>query len=280
MQYFEPNFLDEALVLLERFGASARPIAGATLVGPQLRADASGVEALVNLKRIDDLSSIALDGDGALRIGALATVATLAAHPLVRAHAALLADAAASVGARQLRNVATLGGNLLSRHHAADAAVALTALDAECVVSGLRDGERVAPMAAFVSARQPLEDGELLLAVRVPARRTRHAYEKMTTRRAFEMALVAVAVAAGDTGTRIALGGAAPSVVRATAAETALTKGFSADAIVRAARAAADHDAAPSSDERAGADYRRHLVRVLVERALRRIAASSDGAWQ
>ena len=88
------------------------------------------------------------------------------------------------------------------------------------------------------------------------------------------MALVSVAVCADlENGkvsmVRIALGGAAPRPIRATAAEAALYGQPLNDEIIRqAARVAAQADAAPQDDQRASADYRRHLVAVLTERAL------------
>jgi xanthine dehydrogenase YagS FAD-binding subunit len=70
---------------------------------------------LVNLRGVAELSVIAQDQDGALRIGAMATLAQVGEHPLVRARHVALADAAARSASPQIRQVATLGGNLLQR---------------------------------------------------------------------------------------------------------------------------------------------------------------------
>jgi carbon-monoxide dehydrogenase medium subunit len=68
---------------------------------------------------------------------------------------------------------------------------------------------------------------------------------------------------------RIALGGAAPRPIRAMAAEAVLAGQLLDEEIIgQAARVAAQADAAPQDDQRASADYRRHLVAVLTERAL------------
>jgi xanthine dehydrogenase YagS FAD-binding subunit len=72
-------------------------------------------ETVVNLRGIPDLDGIAVDKASGLRIGALATLATLAGHPLIRKRYPALADAAAGSASPQIRNVATLGGNLLQR---------------------------------------------------------------------------------------------------------------------------------------------------------------------
>jgi carbon-monoxide dehydrogenase medium subunit len=277
MQYFEPNFLDEALVVLDRFGPRAKALAGGTRLVPSLRDDSGDVIALVNLKRIASLGSITIGG-GQARIGALVTAAELAKSQAVTAAVPLLAVAAASMGSRQIRTLASIGGNICSGDPASDLTVALLASDAACVLASSGHGERrVALRDLLVPGGTICAPGELLAAIEVPLSQARTSYQKMTTRRGFEMALVAVAVAI-DRGrrppgaTRIALGGAGPTCTRATNAEqiaSASPPGVAvAEWAARVGAAAAERDAMPESDERASADYRRHLVAVLTARAL------------
>jgi xanthine dehydrogenase YagS FAD-binding subunit len=70
---------------------------------------------LVSLRDVPGLDSIVRDQAGGLRIGAMVTLASLAANPLVQQHCGALADAARSSASPQIRNAATLGGNLLQR---------------------------------------------------------------------------------------------------------------------------------------------------------------------
>jgi xanthine dehydrogenase YagS FAD-binding subunit len=70
---------------------------------------------LVSLRAVAELGAIAASQDGTLRIGAMATLAEVAAHPLVRERYRALADAAGRSASPQIRQVATLGGNLLQR---------------------------------------------------------------------------------------------------------------------------------------------------------------------
>jgi xanthine dehydrogenase YagS FAD-binding subunit len=72
---------------------------------------------VVSLKDIQGLDAIAEADGGSVRIGAMATLATIAAHPVLRQRYPALADAASSSASPQIRNVATLGGNLLQRPH-------------------------------------------------------------------------------------------------------------------------------------------------------------------
>ena len=283
MDYFEPNFLNEALVVLDRYGERARVLAGGTLLGFALRAAPDSADALVNVKRIGALSEIGVS-EGTLRIGALSTARTLAAHPLVARHAPLVARAAASVGAPQLRSVATIGGNVLSGHYSADLATALLACDARAVLHSLREGPIEMPVERMLSPGfAGIGRGALVTELLVPVEPALSAFVKMQTRRAFEMALVSVAAhvrtrAGAVDAARLALGGAAPTPIRATAAEAVL-KGVALDArtAAQAARAAAQVDAEPVDDDRASSEYRRHLVAVLVERALLGAAGLENG---
>ncbi|MGA7614721.1 MAG: FAD binding domain-containing protein [Thermoanaerobaculia bacterium] len=71
-------------------------------------------ERVVNLRGIAGLDSITAD-DGGLHLGALATLAQIAASPVVRSRWPALATAALGAATPQIRNAATLGGNLLQR---------------------------------------------------------------------------------------------------------------------------------------------------------------------
>ncbi|HUN95779.1 MAG TPA: FAD binding domain-containing protein [Bradyrhizobium sp.] len=70
---------------------------------------------VVNLREIPGLDSVTEEPDGSLRIGSMATLASLATHPMLRERFAALAGAVADSASPQIRNVATLGGNLLQR---------------------------------------------------------------------------------------------------------------------------------------------------------------------
>ena len=282
VDYFAPNFLDEALVVLDRYGGSARVLAGGTLLGPSLRGsgDALGARALVNVKRISSLHAVERVGD-ALRIGALVTADALARHPLATRHAPLLSAAAGTVGARQLRSVATIGGNVLSGHHTADLALAALASNAVVHSKSARDGAREWSIDAFLDdPAVSVPDGALLVALDVPLQDDAEvAFEKAQTRRAFEMGVVSAAAVLrvdGDTvaSARIAIGGCADRPILASAAEACIVGQSLSGAIIETASgAAAETDARPQDDDRASAAYRRHLARVLVSRALHRIAA-------
>lgn len=126
--YVRPVALDEALTLLA--GApGARVLAGGQSLLPDLRSGADRARLLVDVRHLEELRGIARTADG-LRIGALTTLAELAAHPLVSAEAPELAAAARANGDPQVRNLGTAGGNLAAGGRATDLPVAAIAAGA------------------------------------------------------------------------------------------------------------------------------------------------------
>jgi xanthine dehydrogenase YagS FAD-binding subunit len=183
--YIRPRELAQAVRQLQDEGARAH--AGGTDLLGCLRDGVFGAAKVVSLSGLEELRGIE-DRRGGLRIGAMATVAEVAAHPLVRERYAGLAAAAASVASPQLRNQGTIGGNLCQRPrcwyfrgdfdclrkggdtcyaltgrnpyhclfgadlccivHPSDTAPALVALRAEAVIEGPR-GRRASPLEEF-----------------------------------------------------------------------------------------------------------------------------------
>ena len=104
-------------------------LAGGTDLLVRLRARRQRPEALVGLERLAELRTIRRQGRS-LRIGALATHAMIAGHPLVLRHAPVLARAVSEVGGPAIRNMGTLGGNLCTASPAGDSLPALAVLEA------------------------------------------------------------------------------------------------------------------------------------------------------
>jgi xanthine dehydrogenase YagS FAD-binding subunit len=111
--YHRPATADEAAGLLAR--AAHVPLGGGTDLLVQLKEELARPEALVDLRHVAGAADVALDADGALRIGAAARVHTVATHSIVRERAAALAEACGAVGTTALRHMGTIGGNLCQR---------------------------------------------------------------------------------------------------------------------------------------------------------------------
>lgn len=266
---------EEAVALLGRYGAGAKILAGGTDLVADLKFAAHAPEVVVDISRVAEFEGIALTAAG-LRIGALVTHSEIVASALIREHLPALAEAAATIGAVQTRNLGTLGGNLVTCVPSMDSGPALLALEAEVTVMG-PGGRRGMPLAAlFVGPRQTsLGAADVLVEVVVPTANLGKptAFQKFGLRKGQALALVNAAASFwakdGRFGApRIALGAVAPTVMRAVKAEAYLDgRPVSAAAMAEAGRIAAT-EAKPISDFRASAEYRRDLVAVLVKRAL------------
>jgi len=111
--YLRARALDEAVEALAEPGA--RLHAGGTDLLGCLRDGVFGAEKLVSISRVPGLAGIRPDDGGGLTLGALTTLAEIAASPLVAERAPGLAEAAGAAASPQLRQQGTLGGNLCQR---------------------------------------------------------------------------------------------------------------------------------------------------------------------
>lgn len=111
--YVRPKSLPEAADHLASPGARAH--AGGTDLLCCLRDGVFGAEKVVSLSGLSELRGIDARSDGALRIGALSTLAEVAAHPKIRERWTALAEGAGAAASPQLRGQGTIGGNLCQR---------------------------------------------------------------------------------------------------------------------------------------------------------------------
>ena len=102
----------EAVKLLS--AQNARALAGGTDLLGIMKDELLPTDRVVNLKTIPGLDYIR-EESGELRLGALATLADIAASTLVSQRAPALAEAALAVATPQIRNMGTLGGNLVQK---------------------------------------------------------------------------------------------------------------------------------------------------------------------
>jgi 4-hydroxybenzoyl-CoA reductase subunit beta len=110
--YLEPASLQEACTLLREHGEQAAMLAGGTDLLVRMKQRTAIPRYLVNLRSITDHDGIAEEEGGELRVGALTTLHTLAASPIIQARVPILAQATRRVASPQIRHLATLGGNL------------------------------------------------------------------------------------------------------------------------------------------------------------------------
>jgi len=300
MDFLAPSSLSEALAAKAQ-RPDALPIAGGTDVMVELNFDHRRPAALLDLTAVPELTTLTVPvrgdsagGDSAGRYGAgsdrsggagrVGAVRIGAGVPYTRIIEELgdvlpgLAMASRTVGSPQIRNRGTVGGNLGSASPAGDALPPLLASDAVVEVASVR-GRREIPIGEFFLGvkRNALEPDELITAVLVPPATGPQQFAKVGTRNAMVIAVCSFALAlhldrrAVGTG----IGSAAPTPVRATAAEEFLAgaldwsgRGPLAGGVATRFGELVAAAAAPIDDVRGSAAYRRHALAVLARRTL------------
>ncbi len=273
--YERPTDLTGALGLLADQGSDARLLAGGTDLIIRIRDGSIRPRTVVDIKGVVELERGIREIDGYLSIGARTVMTDLLRDERIRRDYAALAEAAAVVGAVQIRNRATLAGNICNASPAADTAPALLVYGARVVVVG-RHGRRVIPLDGFFvrSGVTTLEPGELVSAIEMPLptgpRGAVHV--RRTRRRGHDLASVTLACLIEPGGvTRLAYGSVGPRPILAVDETGVLADQSAPDDAKTDRLAALFADAAPSPRSmRASPEYRLAMLRVLGLRAVRR----------
>lgn len=282
--YLVPDSLDGAVRMLETKGATSRILNGGTDLVLQMKQGAVHPTSVIDVKLIPELNRLEWSHDGGLHIGAAVTLSKLLSFPALPKEYGVLLQACAVIGSVQVRNRGTVGGNIANAAPSADSAPPLLCLEARVMLASAK-GTRTVNLADFFTApgRTVMADDELLVEIEVPTPPSPAAgwYLRHTTREAMDIAVAGVAsfMAMSPQSrqvaqARIALGAVASTPIRARRAEACLLgKEVTPDIIEEAAEQAAA-EANPISDIRASAEYRRHLVKVLTDRTLRKTGAA------
>ena len=261
--YVRAASADEAVALAREHGDDAKFLAGGMSLIPLMKLRLATPAVVVDIGRLRDLSYIRDAGDH-LAIGALTRHRDLETSDVLAQHCGVLQSVAAQVGDNQVRHRGTLGGSVAHGDPASDLPAALLALDATFVVRGPE--ERTIPAAEFFRGflETALEPHEVLCEIRVPkSGGSGFSYQKFN-RRAQDWAIVGAVAARVNGGVRVALVNMGSTPLRAGAVEQALAQGASAED----AAAHAAEGTEPTQDLNASPEYREHLARVLVRRAL------------
>jgi carbon-monoxide dehydrogenase medium subunit len=239
---------------------------------------------LIDINRLADLEYIREDG-GWLKIGALTREAMIDGSSLVRERYPLLADTARVVADPLVRNMSTIGGNLAHADPANDHPATMLAYGAQVVATGPQ-GERVIPVSDFFLGpfESALSADEILTEIQIPVPEAKSggAYIKLERKVGdYATAAVAVQIRLDENGNCAYAGMGLTNVgltpIKATAAEEALKGQALNDSAIREAARLAAEAAEPESDHRGSAEYKRHLVKTLSVRALRKAAGRANG---
>jgi CO/xanthine dehydrogenase FAD-binding subunit len=270
--YHRPARLAEALELLAA-QPGAQVLAGGTDLLIQIKTGEVKPEVVVQVLDLPELR--VLQTAGGLTVGAALPLYRLEEDAVVASRYTALHEAVRALASVQIRTMATLGGNVCNASPSADTSGPLIVLGAEAEIAGLAKGKvalRRVEMGKFFTGpgATVLKPGELLAAFHVPEppANSGSAFLKLG-RVTLDMAKVSASAYLERSGNnvrtvRLAIGGAAPTPVRALAVEQALTgKAFSLAAIEKAV-ARVQECISPIDDVRSTAEYRRLMAPVIL----------------
>lgn len=274
-EFVAPHSLSEAKGLLSD-GAIASVLAGGTDLLVGVRLGTRSPQRVVDLKKIPELTAINV-GAEAVQIGAAASAFSILHDSDVPTFFPGLAQALDLIGSTQIQGRCSAGGNLCNASPAADSIPALIANGAQCLITGPA-GDHQMRVEDFVlgPGRNALKEGELLVALILPrpSSQTADAYLRLTPRTEMDIAVagVGVSLTLDDDGictaARVSIGAVAPTALLVEAAGVALVGTKLEESAIEAAVAAAREAACPIADKRGTAEYRTHVVGVLVARAI------------
>jgi len=274
-EYLEPTTVAEACSLLKQYHGEARVFAGGSSLSILLKQGFLQPEALINIKKIDELRGIEESSEG-LVIGALVTHHDIETSTLLAERLPVLCELEHDVANIRVRNMATVGGNVASGEPLTDLPCVFIALDAAVRIASA-SGERTIPLEEiFVDYYETqLKEDEVLTQVVIPALPPHSAieYVRFSSSSVVDKPCVGVTVRMSvepQSGTchavRIGLGCVAPTPMRARKAEALLEGRPLNDENLAEAAQAASEECNPLSDLRGSERYKREMVRALVKR--------------
>lgn len=281
--YARPKTVAEAVSLLGQ-NPEAKILAGGHSLIPMMRFRMATPAMLIDINELQDLSYIKEEGDW-LEIGAMTREADLDRSDVVQKRYPLLADTARVVADPLVRNMATVGGNIAHADPANDHPATMLAYGVEVTAAGPKGERTIAIGDFFVDAfTTALNHDEILTAIRIPraVSRSGGAYFKLE-RKVGDYATAAVAVQIALNGddkvanAGIGLTNLGLTPIKATAAENALKGNVLDDDTIKEAARLASEAAEPIEDHRGTEEYKRHLVRTLTTRALRKAKERAEG---
>ncbi len=266
--YFKPHTLPEALELLDTHGCKV--LAGGTDLLVQIKRGTEKPTSVVDIKGIAELQRFNYTPGLGLFIGSAVTVNTIGAAPTVAEKYPALRDAANSLASYQLRNRATLAGNICHASPAADLAPPLLVYDAVVHTTGNSGSRTISINQFFAGPKQTvLCPQEIVTGVFIPdvAAGDAGIYLKQTRIKGHDLGIVGAAVRRTSQGKLcLALSAVAPTPVRLFPLEEVFA-GEKWHLAAKVAQAAGNY-ISPITDVRSSAEYRSHMVKVLLTRAV------------
>lgn len=267
-EYFAPTTLKEAVDILNEKGENAFILNGGTDIIVRMRECLLDAEYLVDIKKISGLDEISFK-NGRVMIGGTVLLNDLGLHPIIQRKYPFLAQAALSIGSKQVRNRATCVGNICNASPLADTATPLLCLNAKVHIYS-SEGEKTIPLENFfVFVRETLlQHGEIVTGISFDDSDLLGIFTKVSRRREVDLSTVCSTVVKKDNKYSISYGAVAPTPIRLTHTEAFLDGKTLSEDLIDEACLMASEEVKPISDLRASESYRREMVKVMLRNSL------------
>ena len=263
--------------MLKQYAGDAKVFAGGAHLTILMKQGLYQPKSLVNIKKIAELKGIRYDETEGTIIGALVTHRELETSALVKEKFPVLCEAEREVANIRVRNMGTVGGNLASGEPLTDLSQIFIALDGKAKIAGPMRQRTIFIEELFVDFyTTSLAEDEILTQVLLPPLPPRSGIEyiRFSSSSVVDKPSVGVAVrftldSKSDVvqTARIVLGCVGATPVRAPNAEALVSGKQLTPDLAAEAGAAAAQECNPTSDLRGSEQYKRAMVKTLVERA-------------
>ena len=266
--YQKAGTIEEAIAALA--DGNVKLLAGGHSLIPAMKLRLSRPAKLVDITGLPLLKGIR-EEDGEIVIGAAVTHIEIANNEIIQNKLPFFQQAALLIGDLQVRNFGTIGGSIAHADPAADWPALIIAAEAGIEVLGSNGKRRIRASDFFTGFfSTALQDGEIITAIRIPipAEGTKTNYQKFE-QPASGFAIVGCAVMRFPDGkTNIAFTGVAENAFQDKEAELQVSgKPLNTDTISAAANAAVN-GVNLMGDLFASEEYRKHLAKVYLKKAL------------
>ena len=274
--YLRPSTLQETLKLLTEYGDEGKIIAGGQSFVPILNMRMSEPEYLIDIHQLTELEGIRLENE-VIKIGALTTQRSLERNALIKKYLPVLEKGTKFIGYVQTRNRGTVGGSVAHADPSAELPLTFLALDAKIIVQSV-DETRIADINDFFLTylTTDMMPNEILTEIRVPINQPQgYAFEEFSQKHGdFALVSVICLLSTDDKGiidsVRLAIGGVDAVPVLAEEAMEHLIGKEPTDAVLEEAAELAVENVDPDEDLHATVDYRLHLAKTLIKRAIQK----------
>ena len=281
--YQRVHSIQEALALLDNHGDNAKLIAGGQSLLPSLNMRLSNPEILIDLQGVAELKGITFEG-GVVRIGAMTTHTEIQNSKIIQEQLPLLTEAVPHIAHRAIRNLGTWGGSCVLGDPAAEWPACAVALDAVMVIAGSKGQRKVVAKDFFLDLyTTALQADEILVASEftITSAKRVHYFEELS-RRHGDYAVTGLVCSLQleqnkITQSRFVYFSVASIPLMAQGLQSVLQNQSISDlsnqTLITQAQHSVQAEIQTLSDLTNSAEMKKHLLGVLLERAMKKLAS-------